>query len=1625
MKSAIHSYFKADCLKVDLGLWGHEAIERGDAAASLGHWNEAAAAYGGFVAREPGHWAGWLKYARSLQELGALEQAEIAYLRAVTLRPGDPDLIPVLEKVVERTKINTGPDEYVERSTTFTNANSDQLKASSVEINQHSLLLNLKTLAEKEAQLLRVLMFKEKHDAEWITVADHFRDKQDWGAAAQAYGAALAERPENAPIWMQYAHSLKELGWSAMAEAAYLRAVEINASDMEPLLHLAHLLKMLGRTEEALSMFRKLQISASYDVSADIAFLTHMKSHDVHDFQPVEVETAAPNAWISLGNFHRDAQEWKRAQVAYAKALDLDPTAAAIWVQYGHSLKENDNLDQAEEAYRKAASLDVNDPDPLLHLGHLLMRRGNFSKALTVFSQLSELPAQKNTVRLELAFLHEMVDQEAYPTSAAPTEDNLFAPSVREYPGLNKYVDSRPTILLVAHAASQLLFGSERSFLDMLDGLVNLPSNVVVALPINYPDYTNNIRRMACHVVVFKYSWWKDGKHTDENVTRIFEDIIKRHNISAVHSNTIVIRESLEAAKNCGIASIVHARELITEDKDLIKMIGLTPQEIVEKTLDLADWVVGNSNATASVFAKPGRTRVIPNTIDINAFDITNDLTDGKVRFGLISSNIPKKGVQDLVDLAILAYQDAPEAEFLLIGPETDCIRDILERQAQGSIPSNVVFAGYADSPLEAISKINVVINFSHFAESFGRTVLEGMAARRPTIAYAHGALPELVDHDKTGYLVSYMEPAQALQYVVRLSKDPALIKTLGNHGRSKAEESYSLSSYREMFADVYQEIFDSRGIRFKRARREKEILPARAKDIHDAMVAPRIAYFCWHFPVPSETFVLAELRAIVEAGGDVIVFCRQSPHKDFQLDFPVQYERVASVEELASKLVKHDRTIVHAHFAYPTVTDMVWPACEQAKIPFTFIAHAQDIFRHSNAERNRLAEIGASPWCRRMFTLSRFHADYVASLGFPKHKVVINANAVDFRRFKPVARVQRRYGHCRIVAICRFVEKKGIDLLIRAAGLLSDLNVTIDIYGYGDLERSYRDLIMDLGLENVKVHGRLSHEQVAEVLGSADLFACPSVQAADGDMDGIPTSIVESLASGVPVLATSIAGVPDLIQNEVTGLLAEPTPAGLATAIRRFCSMSSSAINAMVEAGRSRAFNQHDVVRRLRVLMRVWKNLCVDIVVVSWNNLPELKMVVDHVEANTALPYHLIICDNQSLAEPVPEFLDSLWLRNDRVTIIHNGQNAMVGPGTNTAIENGSSDYIIYICSKEGVSFARGWELAFIHHLEETPRAGLAGTLGYSPSYLHGSQLSTGIKLFDKFRNKNFAAVNPVREFRHVQGGLFAIRRAMYEEIGGFSNEVPHSYTDVEYSYYAESKGWELSSAPGVLALFNKSRPTLSQRFDENVAVAHPVLPQDLDRLKHVVAGNLSHCNICDWYGRSFRSGMICQQCGSEGNDRSLFRWLSESSYMFRRLPCLGIGLSGEIEKVWEQQFQGPRMGSKEFLSELQAHSQLKNRSSSMHIVLLRFQQIDFSDAALIASECARLLLPGGLVVLQVDYEDSAAVYLLKELLGGHLSSHGLVSLNHIIYSSSAIRFSPVPIFSFLKPSNTGELMK
>jgi glycosyltransferase involved in cell wall biosynthesis len=142
------------------------------------------------------------------------------------------------------------------------------------------------------------------------------------------------------------------------------------------------------------------------------------------------------------------------------------------------------------------------------------------------------------------------------------------------------------------------------------------------------------------------------------------------------------------------------------------------------------------------------------------------------------------------------------------------------------------------------------------------------------------------------------------------------------------------------------------------------------------------------------------------------------------------------------------------------------------------------------------------------------------------------------------------------IVSVGRLRAKKGLDCLIDACALLQQQSraFTCEIVGYGEEQPQLQARIDTLGLAGqVRLVGKLAREQVIERYAGAAVYVQPSRIAADGDRDGIPNVLLEAMAMGVPVVATRVSGIPELVDDRINGLLVPPDdPVALADAITR-----------------------------------------------------------------------------------------------------------------------------------------------------------------------------------------------------------------------------------------------------------------------------------------------------------------------------------------------------------------------------------------------------------------------------------------------------------------------------------------
>lgn len=281
--------------------------------------------------------------------------------------------------------------------------------------------------------------------------------------------------------------------------------------------------------------------------------------------------------------------------------------------------------------------------------------------------------------------------------------------------------------------------------------------------------------------------------------------------------------------------------------------------------------------------------------------------------------------------------------------------------------------------------------------------------------------------------------------------------------------------------------------------------------------------------------------------------------------------------ERLEGEGIRH----VHAHFAtHPTTAALV--VSTLTEIEFSFTAHAHDI----QVQRSLLDE--KLRRARFVRVISSFNRDFLLRR-YPEvepDKVRVIHVGIQAGRYGDVgggsveARRARARGDGdekappRIATVASLKPYKGLPVLVDACRRLREQGVRFrcDVAGEGPMRRELERLLESRDVADVvRLHGAVPQDRVPELLERASVFVLPSVVQPDGQTEGIPVALMEAMAAGLPVVASRLSGIPELVEDGVHGRLLEPgDPATLAGAIRDLLEDPDRA-GEMGEAGRAR----------------------------------------------------------------------------------------------------------------------------------------------------------------------------------------------------------------------------------------------------------------------------------------------------------------------------------------------------------------------------------------------------------------------------------------------------------------------
>ncbi len=219
-------------------------------------------------------------------------------------------------------------------------------------------------------------------------------------------------------------------------------------------------------------------------------------------------------------------------------------------------------------------------------------------------------------------------------------------------------------------------------------------------------------------------------------------------------------------------------------------------------------------------------------------------------------------------------------------------------------------------------------------------------------------------------------------------------------------------------------------------------------------------------------------------------------------------------------------------------------------------------------------------------------------SMGCPSHKTFVHRMGINCDHFQYRPRDLKLNEPVILASVCRLVEKKGLEYGIRAVAQLVHQwpNLQYWIIGDGTLRPQLEALVNQLQLTaHVHFWGWKQQEEIIALLHQAHILMAPSVTSAEGDQEGIPVALMEAMAMGLPVVSTLHSGIPELVEDGVSGFLVpERDHEGLADRLHQLLSQPKSWVK-MGWNGRCRVVQDYNINPLNDQLADLYQNVAQD----------------------------------------------------------------------------------------------------------------------------------------------------------------------------------------------------------------------------------------------------------------------------------------------------------------------------------------------------------------------------------------------------------------------------------------------
>jgi glycosyltransferase involved in cell wall biosynthesis len=341
--------------------------------------------------------------------------------------------------------------------------------------------------------------------------------------------------------------------------------------------------------------------------------------------------------------------------------------------------------------------------------------------------------------------------------------------------------------------------GAELALLRLIEAIRPAGVEPLVVWPRNDAIFAR-LSSQGIRVVRLKVPRWRHGLSLPLLPVCLLRlrQVLSRRGVDLVHVNNYRSAPfGLLVARWAGVPCVSTVREMIAPDK------------VRQYRLRRLDALVAVCDSVARILVDAGvpQDRVGTVRSGVSLPPMPTESARRKLReslgnaaddplIGIVAHILPHKGFDDLVQALPLIVRRIPRVRCLVVGeaPRKRYMNHLLELAERLAVRDRLVWVGAQDDVPRFLAAMDLFVLPSH-TEGLPLTVLEAMAAGRPVVGTAVGGIPEAVRHGETGFVVPPRDPRRLAEAVIDVLANPALAKSMGEAGRARAGEAFTLDA--------------------------------------------------------------------------------------------------------------------------------------------------------------------------------------------------------------------------------------------------------------------------------------------------------------------------------------------------------------------------------------------------------------------------------------------------------------------------------------------------------------------------------------------------------------------------------------------------------------------------------------------------------------------------------------------------------------------------------------------------------------------------------------------------------------------------------------------------------------